>query len=184
MLSRIVQTSKHTKNVTFNLTGKFFYVPAVTAEDFLDYDPVTFKKIAGEVKDPGQIVRNHVKRYKRKEEMAAKVITKVAELFFDTVLRDMITNNAVFMMPKEKVYLVVAQQSPFGSHHRYRKRYMQSRVLPFVVFTKKGFAIAKGQKKMITFNRKYQDLLNKELKNGHIYPVIDDVIKEMQNYGY
>ena len=171
------------------MNGKFYYIPTYDMEDIADWKLFPIEKLKNLLFYPKDILADEIKKLKNKspEHITAfmtKIVNKIAELFFDRVLRDMIENNAIFMMPREHVYMVIAQQSTKSGNHSYDKKHGQSRVMPFIVFTKRGFGIAKGRKKMITLSRKYTELLNEELNNGHIYPVIDEIIAKMKNYGY
>ena len=147
------------------------------------------KKIKCKLKDLDEILAPQINRFKNKDPQRinryyTQVVGRVAELFFDIVIRDMITNGIIFMFPGNFVYMVIAQQSTTSKTYKRDFVHGQGRVMPFMVFTLRGFYKANGRQKFLSLSPKHRKLLREELDSGHIYPVIDEIIEKMKNYGH
>jgi hypothetical protein len=154
-------------------------------EDMIDNTCGSPKTMVHTLKEFDEIFSGYVEKKKNNgRKFKLKCIERISELFFDTVIRDMMINNVVFSYPKKMAYLVFAQQSVSSKNYYYDVAHGQGRVKLFFVFSRKGFKIVNGRRKYIYLENKYQDLLRQELDKGHIYPVIDDIILKMRNYGY
>lgn len=113
-----------------------------------------------------------------------KIVSKILRVFFARVLEDIIKNDAIFLFPNNYVYLVAAQQSPNSEKFRYDYVHGQGQVSINLVYSRRGFKIAKGNKKFISVSNRFDKMLKEELDKGHIYNDIDTIMEKMQSYGY
>lgn len=165
------------------------YTPALEVEDLVSGKIGSPKTIKFSLKDYSEILYPQIKKQRNRSPekdnaYMSKIVGKIIELFFDIVIKDMIVNGSVFVFPNKLFYMVIAQQSRQSENYEFDMKHMQGRVMPFLVFTLKGFYRARKRQKFITLNKRYQKMLEKELDSGRIYPKINDVMDKMRSYGY
>jgi len=124
------------------------------------------------------MVENHLKK---KGIEPFKIYKTIVHSFFDKVLKDIILNNAVFILPENVGYMVAGQFSTDVSE--YNPATGQCDVRVFMLFAK-NMMKEKLTVKHITLAPKYQKMLEEEIKNQRIYPPIEKIIKTMTDYGY
>lgn len=183
--SRIVTSKtrlnhKRIKVLRITLNGEYHNCPA------FDHEDIAFEKLGSHVRlgDRRETIREiltekKIKKSKDPEQFILKTIRFLFKKFFEKVMIDVIKNDVVFIFPRRYAYIVAAQQSPTVKYYKYDKKHHQGRVMVMLVFSKQGFAISKGRRKYISLSIKFQKMLKEELDNGHIYPVIDEIINKM-----
>lgn len=166
------------------LNGEYRNCPA------FDHEDIALEKLGSHVRlgDRKETIREiltekNIRSRKDPEKFIVNTIRFLFKRFFEKVMEDVIKNDVVFVFPRGYAYIVAAQQSPSSEYYKYDRKHHQGKVMVMLVFSKQGFAISKGRRKYISLSPRFERMLKEELENGHIYPVIDDVINKMNFNG-
>lgn len=174
-----MKTTEHIKVVPFKFNEKKYNCPAIDLEDVF-FNNFKTKVFTGR---RNKTFKDLLKRQwpKVKDTFVFLICSRIIRIYFDKVLSDVILENAVFLLPYKVGYIVAAQKA--RKNERYNYKTQQNKVRLFFIFSRRSYRYSKGSK-LISVSKKYSRMLAGELRKGHIYPRIDDIIEKMKDYGY
>lgn len=120
------------------------------------------------------------RRYLSCELLRKWCASKVATVLNDAICHDLIYNNAVFVLPYNLAYLVIARSSIKSKRSLDDILHQQKSVKAMMIMTPKGFEKGKKVNRYVRLSKRWWRILMKEIENGHTYESID-VIKEKMN---
>lgn len=114
--------------------------------------------------------------------ISEKIVKNLSQIFWETIIDDVINNKVVFKFPRRNIFLFCAQAPGYSKSKMVYFENGMRKVNLYIVISKREHNKSLGRLKVLSLIRSERWRIVKRIKEGDRYPRFEDIVYDLMPY--